>query len=481
MKRWKKWALRVGLSLLGIGMVFGLVRVGLRSFSRSGGEARVAEVMAKLDADEPGWRLDDILAAREANVPPDKQNVFRLVQEVDPQAPKEFTDWIGTDKWLPEKELNHLPNSEDAARAKKVREDCRKAIDKLRRIRDLKQGYSRLTVPDNPMAAKFEHLQPIRHAVSLLQFDATVAALGGDYDQAIDTIRALENAACAIGDEPALISMLVRIACDAIAKRTTERVLAWGEPRDGLAELQATISREADVPLITIGLWGERAIIGLVFERVDSGALDIRDLGWDGPKMPKSFDPEFAIGQWVYRGFLPDDRANYLETMTRLIAISRKPAHERMGLFSLEEDRFRTRLADPDLSRQYILTRLLLPGWVKVATAELRSIANMRSAAVGIACERFRQANGRWPNDLTEIPRSILPEIPLDPFDGKPIRYRQIDDGVVVYCVGSDLVDDGGNLSYGRLEPGEDIGFRLWDPKYRRAAPLPKPKADEEP
>ena len=53
MKRWKKWALRVGLSLLGIGMVFGLVRVGLRSFSRSGGEARVAEVMAKLDADEP--------------------------------------------------------------------------------------------------------------------------------------------------------------------------------------------------------------------------------------------------------------------------------------------------------------------------------------------------------------------------------------------------------------------------------------------
>lgn len=52
-----------------------------------------------------------------------------------------------------------------------------------------------------------------------------------------------------------------------------------------------------------------------------------------------------------------------------------------------------------------------------------------------------------------------------DPFDGKPLRYRRLTDGVVVYSVGSNLSDDGGDLTVppGGMTDPLDIGFRLWD------------------
>jgi hypothetical protein len=42
---------------------------------------------------------------------------------------------------------------------------------------------------------------------------------------------------------------------------------------------------------------------------------------------------------------------------------------------------------------------------------------------------------------------------------------------VVVYCLGPDLADNHGNLSYGaslNLSDGQDVGFQLWGPASRR-------------
>jgi hypothetical protein len=76
----------------------------------------------------------------------------------------------------------------------------------------------------------------------------------------------------------------------------------------------------------------------------------------------------------------------------------------------------------------------------------------------------------------------LLAEVPLDPYDGQPLRYRRTEDGVVVYAVGDDGVDNGGNLDRERPnQPGVDVGFRLWDVKHRRRPPRPKEQAPEGP
>jgi hypothetical protein len=41
---------------------------------------------------------------------------------------------------------------------------------------------------------------------------------------------------------------------------------------------------------------------------------------------------------------------------------------------------------------------------------------------------------------------TMLPALPIDRFDGQPLRYRIGEDGPMVYSVGSDREDDGGVL-----------------------------------
>ena len=74
----------------------------------------------------------------------------------------------------------------------------------------------------------------------------------------------------------------------------------------------------------------------------------------------------------------------------------------------------------------------------------LRS-AHVRNAVVALAMERFRVANaGNLPETLSALVPAYLKELPVDPYDGKPVRYKRREKGYIVYCVGPDEKDDGG-------------------------------------
>src|SRR5207248_1037136 len=104
------------------------------------------------------------------------------------------------------------------------------------------------------------------------------------------------------------------------------------------------------------------------------------------------------------------------------------------------------------------------------AAEEQRSLARLRCALAAVAAERFRLRNGQWPADFAALERGgYLEQTPLDPYDGAPLRWRRLADGVVIYCVGPDGKDNGGALgSAGGAGDGTDVGFRLWDPPHRR-------------
>ncbi len=73
-----------------------------------------------------------------------------------------------------------------------------------------------------------------------------------------------------------------------------------------------------------------------------------------------------------------------------------------------------------------------------------------RLAEAGIGLEQYRRLHGRYPEK---------PELPTDPFDGKPMRYLP---GLAIYSVGADLVDDGGRAP-GNDNSTFDIAFPLED------------------
>ena len=70
--------------------------------------------------------------------------------------------------------------------------------------------------------------------------------------------------------------------------------------------------------------------------------------------------------------------------------------------------------------------------------------------------------------DYWTICPDFLATVPLDPYDGKPLRWRARSDSVIIYSIGPDREDNGGKLDRVLLvTPGTDLGFQLWDIEKR--------------
>ncbi len=67
---------------------------------------------------------------------------------------------------------------------------------------------------------------------------------------------------------------------------------------------------------------------------------------------------------------------------------------------------------------------------------------------LSLAVERYRQEKGAWLESLQALVLAgYVKAIPLDPYDGQPVRYRRLPDGVVLFSVGPDRIDNSGTLN----------------------------------
>ncbi len=76
---------------------------------------------------------------------------------------------------------------------------------------------------------------------------------------------------------------------------------------------------------------------------------------------------------------------------------------------------------------------------------ECRLKCDTAGTMIMLACRLFELEKGRMPEKLEELVPDLLPAVPADPFDGKPMRYDS--HRKIVYAVGPDLVDSGGSTN----------------------------------
>jgi hypothetical protein len=96
-------------------------------------------------------------------------------------------------------------------------------------------------------------------------------------------------------------------------------------------------------------------------------------------------------------------------------------------------------------------------------------LAAMRCARLVIKVEKFRRANDRLPDALSELTLAAGDEVALDPFTGKRLLYARDSEAYVVYSVGRNSRDDGGKLWPEPPPPGRlpstlrppDVGVRV--------------------
>jgi hypothetical protein len=85
-------------------------------------------------------------------------------------------------------------------------------------------------------------------------------------------------------------------------------------------------------------------------------------------------------------------------------------------------------------------------------------------ARVACVLERYRLANGQYPEALEALAPKFIEKLPYDVINGQPLKYRQTKDGqFVLYSIGWNEIDDGGKPG---LHPGgacdQEKGDWVW-------------------
>jgi hypothetical protein len=147
------------------------------------------------------------------------------------------------------------------------------------------------------------------------------------------------------------------------------------------------------------------------------------------------------------------DPATLIETYQQMIEIDKLPIGEQWLKF---REAF-------DAKIFFSLLRTALPVIKNGYGIHLRIRANMNCAITALAIERYRLKEGKLPEAVDTLVPGYLSDVYIDPFDGKPLRYKQTNPGYIVYTIGEDGVDNGGR-ERGPNERGEnqDWAFRVY-------------------
>jgi hypothetical protein len=464
---WIGWLKGIGWGLL-ILALFATIAV---FWHRDKMASKLQQLMAEMDRTDPGWRLEDIEAAR-ADVP-EEENSARVILAAAKQMPKRWpsADFHEEHYRLP---ANELLSGEDFVVLSRELASAREALETADKVADMPCGRHPIHYDRNPLATLLPHVQECRNLVSLLTYDAMRRNQKGDSKTALKDCRAALNVARSIGDEPIYISQLVRIACNILVCQAIERTLGQGEPpTEDMSQLQKLLEKEDTFSGLLTATRGERALLHQVFEGVERGEIPLNMLeGFTSG--PSRDDPtaarlkNLAISFW--RMDTREDNALFLSLMNRRIKEVQLPMHEQIALEKAFEEEVRS------LPRNAMITRLLLPAISKMSDAFRREHACIRCTLVALAAERYRRDKKAWPKSLEQLCPQYLSAVPLDPYDGKALRYKREIDGVLIYSIGQDGVDNGGNLDHQRVSlPGVDLGLCLWDVNKRRQPAKPKP------
>lgn len=196
------------------------------------------------------------------------------------------------------------------------------------------------------------------------------------------------------------------------------------------------------------GLVGERVIGLMIFEKPSLFTEMVRDKN-SQHLIPPGYSSGLESSLRRRSAAMQErDRAAFEECMALAFEALGQPFPEKWK--AVERHRAavnRMKTADVPERQNYLLTTLYaLP---LEATVAAHGVANASRdlTIVAIALERYRRDKGAMPEHLQELVPDYLPELPLDPFDGHPFRYRRAGNRYLLYSIGANRRDDQGDAA----------------------------------
>jgi hypothetical protein len=304
---------------------------------------------------------------------------------------------------------------------------------------------------DAGFASLLPHLARMKGCSQFLALHADAALKAGDRETALQDIILSFRLIEASRGEPTVISHLVRIAMEQIALQPVWEGLADRQWNDAdLVALEGGLRKMDFLADYRFAMRGERAcnLWAVDFIR-KAGISGLSEMGVsENNAGPTDLDQflgraafELIPAGWFNQNKLSLCRLhdNYVLPLAgdadrRVV----RPATIQQANSAIERQRMRPYDA---------FSRMLLPALGRAAEKCARAQSSVDLARIACALERYRLANGQFPDTLEALVPKFIEKLPYDVIGGQPLKYRRSDDGLfVLYSVGLNETDDGGQI-----------------------------------
>ena len=398
------------------------------------------KAIAELDRTDPTWRVEALLRALPA-LPEADNSVPRLTKLAVRLRERYEAGKLPLDEV--QGPANERPQRAVLRNLRARREPLKAEIAQARELVRWPRGRFPTVIPDDPLRRDTGDRQGVRLVVQLLHDDAWLRAVEGKPDDALRSAHAALYATRALDDDVNLVAVLARAATFARTASSIERTLALGQASDA-------VLRDLGERLRTDERFSARVALKAERDFVLRTAMHHVEVEHPAARA------ETAGLCWTHRVddhmLLRIEQAILLRRLTRMLTIADLPPPRQFAA----ETAWAAEESGP-------LTRLLLPDLAKINAAVRTTRARAAVLRTLLAVERYRLRHGKWPAKLDDCVPAYLDKVPLDPIDEAPLRYKILPDGVVVYSIGNDRKDDGGNAQ-------DDGMYRLWDVDKRGLA-----------
>jgi hypothetical protein len=313
---------------------------------------------------------------------------------------------------------------------------------------------------------QLNHYGPLRETARILYIDVLRHILDRDEEGAVRGVLAMLRVADALAQEPLIMSQIVRVALRDMAFEAMGEILSRLElSKEQLAELSRAIEAAPAFTLETIqhAVAGEAAFMGIFEDQLLAMAGEDDDEGNWLSRATGEVSASALFSAWTLLGQTSFSRIAMARILFWTIDTGDLPTqvavNRRMDPWQPE---FTGQLIipgsredpEPTISIRAFTAQMYANSFYSIYTFGVRAMTDAALAGTALAVEQYEREHSALPDSLDALTPKYLAEVPTDPFSGDPLRYRHTDTGYLVYSVGYDQEDDGGN------KPPEKISLR---------------------